>query len=257
MAFKPIPRMTLAEAVFEQVAGQILNGDLAAGDALPSERVLAEAFDVNRQAVREGLKRLAEVGLIEVGRGSRSRVLDWRQDGGLALLPKLLVSGGVGEETVDPAVARSIVEMRACIGPDVARLCAERALPETLQRLVATSRALAATEDLQDRALHSWEFWTAIVEGADNIAYQLALNSLRTSAEPLAPLLVRVREQELRDTQAHRDLAEDIAAGRSTQAEATARRLLSSGVAAVIEMLSAPGPARETSMAEPPAPRTS
>ena len=108
----------------------ILKGKLEAGSSLPSERSLAEGFGVNRHAVREALKRLEQAGLIRITHGGATRVLDWRDTGGLQVLLDLL------GETFDPPpeIARSVIEMRASIGVDAARHCAVRALGE--ERLV-------------------------------------------------------------------------------------------------------------------------
>ncbi|UUY06381.1 winged helix-turn-helix domain-containing protein [Svornostia abyssi] len=43
---------------------------MAPGDPLPSERVLAEQFGINRHAVREAIKRLQQAGLVVVSQGA-------------------------------------------------------------------------------------------------------------------------------------------------------------------------------------------
>lgn len=249
MAFKRIPRVTLADGVFDQMAAEILDGTLAPGSTLPPERELSETFGVNRQAIRQALNRLSDVGLISISRGSRSRVLDWRRSGGLVLLPYILsstVSTPDSENVViDPGVARSIMEMRSCLGPDVARLCAERALPSTVRRILEAVERLAEADDLQDRAQYSWDMWTAMVEGADNIAYQLALNSLRVAGEPLAPLVAAIREDELRDVAGHRRLARAVENSEPDEAERVARHMLSRGAAVTMDLLSSAIPAPE------------
>ena len=60
MDLQPVERRSLSDAVFDQLSGEILAGSLAPGDALPSERRLCELLQVNRGAVREGLKRLRQ-----------------------------------------------------------------------------------------------------------------------------------------------------------------------------------------------------
>jgi len=58
----PVIRRSAVQAVFDQLHAQILQGDLSPGDALPPERTLTATFAVNRQAVREALSRLAQIG---------------------------------------------------------------------------------------------------------------------------------------------------------------------------------------------------
>src|SRR4051812_26077838 len=93
MPLQPVARQSVSDAAFRQLEAEILSGRLAPGDALPSERSLTEVLGVNRQAVREALKRLDQAGLVEISHGGATRVRDFRTDGGLDLLPALLVDG--------------------------------------------------------------------------------------------------------------------------------------------------------------------
>ncbi len=68
--------------------------------------------------------------------------------------------------------------MRACIGADAARRCAQRASAALRAQLRARAEQLAAVEDLAARNAHYEVLWDLIVDGADNIAYRLALTTL-------------------------------------------------------------------------------
>jgi DNA-binding GntR family transcriptional regulator len=58
------------------LSGEILDGRLPMGAMLPSEGELCARFGVSRTTVREALRRLRELGLVEVVRGVGSRVLN-------------------------------------------------------------------------------------------------------------------------------------------------------------------------------------
>lgn len=122
MAWTPVVKRSVSGDVFEQIAAEVLGGELAAGSTLPGERQLAEALGVSRPAVREALQRLAAAGLVSVRQGEATTVLDYRRSAGLEVLPRLLLRG----ETIDPAVARSILEARLHNGPKIAELAAKR-----------------------------------------------------------------------------------------------------------------------------------
>ncbi|MEV0334743.1 GntR family transcriptional regulator [Nocardia sp. NPDC050717] len=122
MAWTPVVKRSVSGDVFEQIAGEVLGGELVAGSTLPSERQLAEALGVSRPAVREALQRLAAAGLVSVRQGEATTVLDYRRSAGLEVLPRLLLRG----DTIDPAVARSILEARGHNGPKIAELAAAR-----------------------------------------------------------------------------------------------------------------------------------
>lgn len=122
MALQPVVKRSVSADVFEQIADDVLSGELAPGTALPSERQLAERLGVSRPAVREALQRLSAAGLVAVRQGDATTVLDYRRGAGLEVLPRLLVRAGA----LDPAVARSILEARLHNGPKVAELAAVR-----------------------------------------------------------------------------------------------------------------------------------
>ena len=67
-------RRLLPDAVAEHIQSAILRGELRAGDRLPPERALAERLNVNRSSVREGLKKLEQLRLVEIQQGSGIRV---------------------------------------------------------------------------------------------------------------------------------------------------------------------------------------
>lgn len=69
LALKPVHR---SQAIRDQILKAIERGELQPGDAIPSERQLGETFGVSRVSVREAIRSLEAIGLVEVqhGRGS-------------------------------------------------------------------------------------------------------------------------------------------------------------------------------------------
>lgn len=235
MPLQPVARQSVSDAVYDQLAAEIFGGGLAPGDPLPSERNLTKLFGVNRQAVREALKRLDQAGLVEINHGGATRVRDFRQEGGLDLLAALLVRA---DGSYDAAVIRSVMEMRACIAPDAARLCAVRAVPDLVTQLDQVLEAMTAVpDDLEARGALDWRLWELVIDGADNLAYRLAFNSLRASApdEGLQP----VHRVELADLMDHRQMVRAIERADSARAERAARRIVAKGTAVVAVLLSA------------------
>jgi GntR family transcriptional repressor for pyruvate dehydrogenase complex len=219
----PVSRSAVSDAVYAGLTEEILSGRLAPGVALPSERDLAEGFAVNRHAVREGLKRLRQAGLVAISQGGRTRVRDWRRHAGLDSLVALATSGAV-----PPArLIDDILQMRAAVGADAARLCADRASDAEVAVIVAAAEdyPLAPVPAGQLVAI-DLVFWTAVVDGAHNTAYRLGLNTLSSSiagigAERFAGLL-----EEYADRGAHTALAERVAARDAEGAFTRAQHLL-------------------------------
>lgn len=215
----------VSDVVHEELRQEILAGRLEAGAAVPSERVLAERFGVNRHAVREALKRLEQAGLVQISQGGPTRVLDWRESGGLEVLLDLIDDPG---ELPPEELVRAVLELRACIGTDAARRCAERADAEARAEIARLAGEVArlgggAAADPAAAVAAYDELWRAIVSGAGNLAYRLALNSLLAALASfplLAAALVPADEAQLAA------LAGTIAAGDPVSAEAAARALL-------------------------------
>lgn len=237
MRLRPVVRTSLADAVFEQLSEEIVHGAMAPGTALPSERALCDMLDVNRGAVREALKRLAQAGLIATSHGGGTRVLNFRKTSSLDLLSRLLFRP---DDTVDLDVARSVMEMRAAMAPDIARLCARRADPKVTSRLAQIVVEMSEKPDdlvaLQTLAL---DFWDELVTGSRNIAYRLAFNNLRHTYDQLRETLVAVMGDELRDLASYRSIADAVRRGDDLSATHVARALMERGSAAVYELLAA------------------
>ncbi len=215
--------MKRSEVVHDRLRGDILTGALAPGDAVPSERALAERLGVGRHAVREALKRLQQAGLVRISQGGATRVLDWRDGGGLEVLLDLLE----GSQVPPPELLRSVLEMRATIGVDAARRCAERADAATRAEVRRLAERTAAGAGVDDAYAALWE---AIVAGSGNVAYRLALHSLVEAVERRAELVERLRP---RDAGGLRALGAAVAAGDADGAARAAGRLLERDVDAL------------------------
>jgi GntR family transcriptional repressor for pyruvate dehydrogenase complex len=221
--------------VFSLLRKQILSGSLAPGDALPSERALVEDFGVSRHAVREALRRLQQAGLIAVSHGGATRVLDLRSNGGLDLLPYLSLQA---PGRIDPKVLRAALEMRVAIGTDAARLCAMRATPDLCEQLRETVDAMKETDDLAILGELDTQFWGDVLDGADNIAYRLAFNSLIRCLRANEKRALRLISGELLDHRLRLLVEEAIAEGNEQAAELRAREALSGGLKALLDYLS-------------------
>lgn len=75
-AFSKLQVVSRSAQVRDQLTRAIQNGDYAAGDHLPSERELSELFGVSRVSVREAIRSLEAVGLVEVKHGAKTTVVD-------------------------------------------------------------------------------------------------------------------------------------------------------------------------------------
>lgn len=71
---------SVSTSIVEQLATMIRTGDYAAGDRLPGERILAKQFQVSRASIREALRTLSTIGLLETRHGLGTFVKDPSSD---------------------------------------------------------------------------------------------------------------------------------------------------------------------------------
>lgn len=167
----PLSRASVPDQVFARLCEAILGGRYAPGERLPTQRALAADLGVNIATVREAVKRLEQLRLVEVRHGDAMRVRDWRQSGGLDALALLT--------SVDREVVRSLFESRRLLLAEAARLAAQRRGDRQAEEIEELARAVAAAGDDYGALLADWHFMAAIVEAAGNIVFQLIMNSVR------------------------------------------------------------------------------
>lgn len=237
--FETVSKQSLSEAVFDQLRSRIISRELEVGDELPSERILCEMLGVNRGAVREGIKRLQQAGLVAVRHGGPTVVLDFEEEAGLEMLPALLIDV---EGVMKVEVARGIISLRESLAPSVARQAASRPNPATATQLEAQLDRMRQVQEsgeiepLQDLV---FDYWHLLVQGSGNIAYRLAFNSLRKTYRKIWGLLTLTLADEFRDINNLTALAAAVRSGDAGAAEAAARAHVQIGSSAMNKVLDA------------------
>jgi DNA-binding FadR family transcriptional regulator len=164
-------------------------------------------------------------------------VRDFRRAAGLDLLPRLLVRAG----RLDAAIARSVIEARAEVGPGIAALAAERGGPALAGPLDEVVAELAACTDPVRWQEFALDYWDLLVDGADSLVFRLMFNSLRTAYEPAVPVLASVLAAEVGQVEPYRVLATAVRAGDGPTARAAASRVLAPTAEALLTALAAIG----------------
>ena len=183
--FAPVSVARASSAIAEQIRAAILGGRLKAGDRLSPERELAEQFGVSRVTVRDALRSLEAMGLIEVKVGARGGAFVTAPTGSKVaqtMSDMMLMSVTSPEDIVE---ARLIVELGT-----VTLACA-RATPEDLADLRALCEKGRAALDAgtYTREL-SWDFHSRLSQAAHNGAVGGLTQSFRSTLS-MHPLRVR------------------------------------------------------------------
>lgn len=227
---------SLSEAVFERLRDGILTGDLVAGARLPSERALCQQLGVNRAAVREALKRLQELRLVAIRQGESTRVLDYREHGGLELLASMLF-GADGALRLD--VVRSLVELRTALGPDIARLAARRRGDDDVVEVRAHLEAMRRVDPTDAVALQRvhLELWRVLVRASGNLAYQLAFNTMERAWGGVQDALAPAMLAEVGHLAGYEALVGAVAEGDEDSAQRAAAELVERGAQGMLALL--------------------
>jgi GntR family transcriptional repressor for pyruvate dehydrogenase complex len=170
-----LARTSLPDQVFRRLVADVLSGRYAAGERLPAQRALAAELGVNMASVREGVKRLEQLRLVETRHGDGMRVCDWRAQGGLDVLVHAVARGGA----LDEALVREVFEARRLLLAEASALAAGRRSSEQAELLVRLARELAAAPDDATAQGLDLAFMATAIEAAGNLAFSLIANSIR------------------------------------------------------------------------------
>ncbi len=135
-----VERAHPALLVTRQLMDYLLRSDqISVGDRLPSERILAETFGVGRSAVREALKSLSLLGLLEIRQGDGT----YLRNASSALLPQVLEWGLL----LDQQSSSGLMDARRVVEVGLAGLAAQRRTDEDLAALEVELEGMEANRD--------------------------------------------------------------------------------------------------------------
>ena len=216
---EPLGNVRRAEGVFEQIRSRIFSGAYPAGSRLPNERDLASALHVNRASLREALKRLEYLELVEVRHGQGTFVRDVAGSSALQVIETLLHD----PRTVTCDLLRQLLAFRRHVVLHVVELAASHRTEAHLDH----ARALLAAEERDghdpDRALEiDLEMNALLGDASCNLMYQLVTNLFTKLVRRLGPLYYNAQRDHRRSLEAHRALL----AALEHRAAADARRIL-------------------------------
>jgi GntR family transcriptional repressor for pyruvate dehydrogenase complex len=237
---EPVHATRVYTEIVRQIRTLVAEGRLKSGDRLPPERELAERFNVSRASVREALRALESMRLIQIRVGEGTFVREIAVDSlveplALAILTRREATG-------------ELFEARRLLEPPIAALAAIRATAEErreMERIVAHQGSEVErghTGLAEDAAFHA-----AIAASAHNHAITRIVHAL-------VDLLKKSREQSLRTPgraqRSHEDHKAILAAIRERNPEAAREAMLAHVVA--VEALVRRGYASRPAEARPP-----
>jgi GntR family transcriptional regulator, transcriptional repressor for pyruvate dehydrogenase complex len=206
--FRPVETGRMSGAIVEQIRDLIHRGQLQPGQRLPSERELAERFEVSRVTVRDALRALETMGLVEIRVGAAGGAF-------LTATSAAVVGEGIRNMLMTANVSPDeIAEVRLIVELGIVRLTIARATEQDIDDLRDLCRRAREALDANayDTAL-SAEFHVRLARAAHNSAVEMVAPLFRG---PLSMAPVRASEpsdlSHERSVTDHTELVDAIAA---------------------------------------------
>jgi len=136
-AMKPLNRETVSSSVMNIICDYLLRKELKPGDKLPTESEFSQQLCVGRNSVREGIKMLSSLGVIEIKRGLGTFIAK-------SISPSIfnpLILGLVFEQ----GTSRELFELRLLIETGAAEIVIQKASDEELEKLEEVNSQLRET----------------------------------------------------------------------------------------------------------------
>jgi GntR family transcriptional repressor for pyruvate dehydrogenase complex len=207
---QPLAATRRSDGVFEQLRGQILSGAWPVGGQLPNERELAGALGVNRASVREALKRLEFLELVEVRHGQGTFVRELGASSALQVIETLLRD----PNTVTRDLLRQLLEFRRQITLQIVELAARNRGEDDIARgRELLLREEAAAGDPQAALEIDLAMNALLGEATRNLMYQLVSNLFSKLVRRLGPLYYNRSRDHARSLETHRALLGALEAG--------------------------------------------
>lgn len=111
----PVPKQSLSKMVVEKIKEALIKGEIKPGDYLPSETELSESLGVGKSSVREAIKMLEALGVVQICKGNGSRVRTCVHASMLNPLIFQLILNSNGQRQAQLVEFRKMIEISASL----------------------------------------------------------------------------------------------------------------------------------------------
>lgn len=142
-SLRPLEKTSVSSYVMDLVMDYLLEGKLRPGDKLPTELEFAEKLDVGRNSVREAMKMLSSLGVIEICRGEGTFIA--REISAKAMNPMIM------QLVFSEQTPQNLIELRILLDTGIADLATRKLRPGDIERLEAANRELLLAHEREVR----------------------------------------------------------------------------------------------------------
>ncbi len=201
----PIERRKVYELIAEHLLGQISERSLKPGDALPTERELADSYRVGRSSVREALRMLESKGLIRPSGNGAFTVAEY--DNPLSHSLHFLLS-------LEETSLLEIYEVRKILEVEAAGLAAARRADRDLAQMSDAIDEMTAGLSAQDRYIDAdLRFHLAVAAATGNRIALRMMHAIRDLLHRALASIYHIPGSPQRSITQHREILAAIASG--------------------------------------------
>ncbi|HNZ49443.1 MAG TPA: GntR family transcriptional regulator [Candidatus Hydrogenedentes bacterium] len=188
-ALARIPSKTLSSHMASVLSRRIIDGEYKEGEKLPTERQLSEEFGVNRHAIREAIKRIEALGLVQIRHGSGIYAQKLNMTAGIEIFNTLLTDN---DGSLNIGFLKDVLEFRRHYLMNLTLLALRRRKPRELGkicRIIDNILFNRGKKGSQDESADNYALFQAIVLASHNHVYYLMYITLSQVIQRLPMIL--------------------------------------------------------------------
>jgi GntR family transcriptional repressor for pyruvate dehydrogenase complex len=164
-------RRSVTDDAITRIRHMILTGELSPGDKLPPEADLAANLGLSRTSLREAVRALTLLGVIDTRQGDASYITN--------LGPELLLRAlGLAMDLQREETMADLVGVRRILEPSATAMAATRIVPTEVDRLRTLIRPELGQDHARELVELDWEFHHAIAQASGNDLLAALLDGL-------------------------------------------------------------------------------
>lgn len=218
---KPIGNQSIVDAIIKRVIDAISSGQYKMGQKLPNEYELIKELQVSRNSLREAMRVLATVGVVEIKRGDGTYICD-------QVNPTVFDSMIYGM-VFDISTSSELIELRQALDEIMIKLAINKANNddiEILQGLIAEMESNFANGNLEAAAQCDFDFHIKIVDITRNKLLARIVKGIYQFFKTSIHTIIKTEEDFARASEFHRELLQLIIEKDYTHVEEVVERSL-------------------------------
>lgn len=163
---KAIGKETVVNQIINEIVDSIIKGNYRAGMKLPNEFELIEQMQVSRNSLREAMKILSAMGIVEIKRGDGTYVCSQMNP---SMFDKVVYSMIYGSST-----SSELLELRQVLDESTVRFAIEKADAEDIDRMQANiekMRQAIVNQDVESIKHCDVEFHMMLIDSCKNVFF--------------------------------------------------------------------------------------